>query len=68
MSGIPSTRNLIGRRLALRIEGHRREKNNNRLPERVRSLHRQIERWIIDASLGALHPVDDASAIGIGQP
>ncbi len=50
------------------IKRHRREERNDRFAERVCSLDRNIQCRIVDATLGALHPVDNACAIGIGRP
>ena len=34
-------------------------------PKQIGNLHRQINRMIIDAALRPLHPVNNASSIGI---
>ena len=47
------------------IKRDRREENNDRFAQRIRGVDRDIERRIIDAALGPLHPVDDARAFGI---
>ncbi len=49
------------------IERHGREKDDDRLAQRVGGLDRDIERGIVEGALGALHPVNDAGAVGIGS-
>ncbi len=53
--------------IGVRIKRDGREKDDDRLVQQVRGLNRDIECRIVDAALRALHPVDDASAIGIGR-
>ena len=49
------------------IKRHRREKYNHRLAQGVGRGHGRIERGIVDAALGALHPVDDTGSVGVGR-
>ena len=47
------------------IERHRREKDHNRLMQRVGGFDRHVEPGIVQRPLGTLHPVNDAAAAGI---
>ena len=44
------------------------EEHNDGFPERIAELDRDVERWVVRGTLGALHPVHDAATVGIGRP
>ena len=44
------------------------KKNHHRLAQYIGRFDRSIERGIIDSPLRALHPVNHAGAVGIGNP
>ena len=47
--------------ICIRIVRHRREEDDDRLLQRIRGFHRDIERRIVQRALRALHPVHDAA-------
>ena len=49
----------------VRIKRHWRKEYNHRLAEFVAKLDRHIQSWVIQCSLGALHPVDYALSLWI---
>jgi len=48
------------------IERNGREEDDDRFMQCVGGFYRYIERGIVDAALGALHPVDNTETLGIG--
>src|ERR1700758_48068 len=49
------------------IKRHRSKKNDARLSQCICRLHRNLKCGVVECSLGALHPVNNAAALGIGQ-
>jgi hypothetical protein len=48
--------------------GVQTEEDDHRLPQRVAQRDRGIERGVVPGPLRALHPVDDARAVGVRRP
>ena len=53
--------------ICLRIKRNWREEHYRRLAQSVGSLDGDVQSWIIEAALSALHPVNHAIAFGIGR-
>ena len=49
------------------IKRHRRKEDHHWLLQMVGHFHGDIERRVIERSLGALHPVHDAASLGVGS-
>ena len=52
--------------VSVRIEGYRSKKDDARLSECICRLHSDLKSWIIERTLRALHPVDNAFAFWSG--
>lgn len=52
----------------MRIERNRCKENDERFANRIGGVDRNIESRVVDGTLSALHPVDDAAAFGIDRP
>ena len=50
------------------IKRSQAQEYHHRLTQRIRRLNSHIQRRIIQGSLGALHPVDNAPPFGVGWP
>ncbi len=53
--------------IGMRIERHRREEDDHRLFENIGGFYRDVERGIVQSTLRALHPVDDATSSWFGD-
>jgi hypothetical protein len=51
--------------ISVGIKRHRSEESHDRFAEFVAKLDRHIQSWVIQCSLGALHPVDHALSLWI---
>jgi len=51
-----------------RVIGGKAEDGEDGLSQVISQLDRMLERRIVAPSLGALHPVEDATSFGIGRP